>query len=1020
MATIKPFNQSSLDSALKQRDTLQGYLDESSTAYAGETAPSSSDVANDVKLTNLKQTIRTLQGQKLKEDWYGKDTATNTLQPEAATAENKGPLNRVLTALSKPLYAIVGATEAATGQGVKEGLLENIKENTTVGHRTFGDVFKQGGVPGFLSAPLGFMADVALDPVNWVTAGTTAIIPKTFSGLAKGTVKEGIGAGLEAAARGITSGVGQTALDIGSFIPGVSKTKVFQKLGDRVWTEAERYAALTGHDEIANLGRGGVEGLLSAGKFSANDGVTLGTAVEDLIRRAPGGEMFIEKFKYDPAQYMQLVKIKDRVLKLMAKTDDISTVEADIPKLLSGTEPAGLLKSTKSPEVQKIEDALKLGIDDAETVANSKLTPSSISSIHADNAADFEARLMAEAEAEGLTKQAIQKYLKMNKSKTGMKFYDDLSEAWGAKIGDFKVGNVKAGEAFLNTLAFANKFFKVAKVPLNPASHVNSILGNIVMDKMAGWDVTETVPEVIKAYKFLKGKAGPKFVLDNFLQEASDYSKFVAAHPNAFKGTYGFDPSMVGGKYFLGQMLKDGRANGLITVKNEQEFLDQMAQMPHELRAAVEAAAEAAGRQKGDVVKEVQDLVVKNKVTKIENPTQMIERYTKEGVPELAGNPSSVIQDLGITGGAGMDYIKRKAQEGNTAYKLLQGLIDKGMNTFEMHDQASKLGKAIYATKKGVTAEQLKKLSRMVPGGVSRADITREYVMNGQKRYALTWDKATDLVNETNMNYSAMPAFVRMMRSVPIIGAPFVSFSYAMIPKTAKTLLHNPEAFNQINFLIHELSGTKTPTEKKNLESKYAQWFNSPSMFRVPFTDSHPAYINLANYLPYYSMSLWNQSNRSYKEVLPDTMVNIVDKSQLFKDPAGQVLFDYFIMPMLLDKERPLNQFGQPLYPQSADTLDKAGYAARSLGEDYVPGVAGALGLPVGGVMEAVAPGSSKYVPSYTFRKLANATDQKSSLGIPKNESSASLVSKAIAGLVGIPYDTMDNTYLQNNQSKKK
>jgi len=1018
MATIKPFNQKELDSAQNEQDKIQGYLDSSPTAYGGDTTPTAADVANDLKLTKLKNTINTMKGQQLKEDWYGKDSALNTTQPETATKQNQGFLNRTLTALAKPLYGIVGATEAITGQGVKDGVLDNMKENTETGHRTFGDLLGKTGAPGIISAPLGFALDVALDPVNWITAGSTAIVPKAFKGLARGTAKEGLVGGLEAAGKAITTGMGETAMDVGSLIPGVRKSSALEKLGNGVWAQNQRYAYLTGKGELEGLNKGGMEGLASLGKFNAEDGVTLGTYLEGIIASSPKGQEFLEKFKYDPHQYMQLVKIKDRVLKVMEKTDDLSTVDADVPNLISNiSKGTNEFAEATSPELTKIKDTLLEGLDDTDTIAN---TTDKLSAIHVDNAAEFEARMMAEAEAEGYTKQAIQKYIKMNQNKTGMQFYDNLADAWSNKIKDMKVGDVKAGEAFLNTLAFANKFFKVAKVPMNPASHVNSVLGNIVMDKMAGWDVTETVPEVMKAYKFLQGKAGPQFVLDNFLQEASDYSRFVSAHPNAFKGTYGFDPSMVGGKYFLDKLLKDGRATGLITAKNEQEFLDAMVKMPDDLRAAIESAAEAASGVKGSAVEEVQKLVKDGGIMKMDTPTQMIERYAKEGVPEKAGAPSSVIQDLGITGGAGMDYIKARAEKGDVAYKLLQGLMEKSMNAFEMHDQASKLGKAIYATKTGLTEQSIQTLSRLLPGGIKKTDIVGTAVKNGQKRYRLTWDKATDLVNETNMNYSAMPAFVRMMRSVPIIGAPFVSFSYAMVPKTAKALMHNPESFNQINFMIHELSGAKTPIEKKNLESKYSQWFNSPAMLRVPFMDSHPAYVNLSNFLPYYSMSLWSQSNRNFKEVLPDTMATIVDKGQLFKDPAGQVLFDYFILPMLLDKERPMSQFGQPLYPESATTLNKIGYGARTLGEAYVPGMAGVLGLPLGAPMEQAMPGSSKYIPSYTFRKLANATAQKSPLGIPKNEGSASLVSKAISGLVGVPYDTMDITYLNNTKKKKK
>lgn len=1007
-----PFNQGALDKLNSERDALQGKLSSSPSAYAGDTAPSGADVSNDLKLTNLKNTIRTMQGQKLKEDWYGKESATASDAPDINGETNKGFLSRVITDLQKPLYGVVGATESLVGKGVKGDLVSNVKDNMSTGHRTFGDLIKKTGAPGWVSAPLGFAADMLFDPVNIATLGTESLVGKVGAGLIRGTAREGLAGGLEAAGKGFTSGLGKDLMNVAEYIPRIpftptklSKTEAFAKASEKIWNQAERYNYLTGvTDPLDTLGKGILGG-------DAKTGVTLGNYVQDVIEKLPGGPEFVEKFKYDPYKYMQLVKLKDKVLKLTAKTDDLSTISADTGKLLENT--SGFVpKAGTSPEISALEKTLADGLDDSVHIAEQGTD----SAIHADTMADFEARMIAEGESEGIAKADIQKFVRMNSKKTGIEWYDSVSKQAADKMKEFKVKDVEVGKKLLDGIDFAMKFFKTAKVPMNVASHTNAIVGNVVMDAMAGWDVSKSVPFVTKAYNFLSGKSNAQFILENFMQEASDFSKFVAANPNAFKGTYGFNPTMVGGKYFLDSLIQDGRATGLITAKNEQEVLDSISRMPGEIRKALEDAAEGQGAAKGSLTKSIKEMLDSKGEFRLDTPTEMVENYTKEGVPSMAGDPSSAIRDLDLKGGVYMDFIKKKAAEGNVGFKLLDAAMEKATSIFERHDQASKLGKALYATKEGLTLEELKKLSRMVPEGITRGDVVGESVVSGQKRYRLTWDKATDLVNETNMNYSAMPAFVRMMRSMPIIGSPFVSFTYAAIPKTAKTLMHNPAAFNNINFLLNEFSGDKTPVEKENLKSKYSQWFKSPGLFRVPFTDAHPAYVNIANMLPYYSLSLWNPSQREYKDALPSTLVQAIDKLQLFKDPAGQVMFDYFVLPHLLsEQERPTSQFGQPLYPISATGLDKAGYAARSLGEAFVPGVASVAGL-VGG---KVAPGATPFVPSYGYRKLANAVQQNNSLGIPSKDSAANLTVKGLAGLAGLQYNNMDLTYLQNKSKKK-
>lgn len=77
------------------------------------------------------------------------------------------------------------------------------------------------------------------------------------------------------------------------------------------------------------------------------------------------------------------------------------------------------------------------------------------------------------------------------------------------------------------------------------------------------------------------------------------------------------------------------------------------------------------------------------------------------------------------------------------------------------------------------------------------------------------------------MNYAAMPAAVKVLRSLPM-GSPFFSFQYAMAAKLGQTLVSNPAAFNKVSFALHEASGNKTPLVKEALNSPYYSFLSNP------------------------------------------------------------------------------------------------------------------------------------------------------------------------------------------------
>lgn len=160
--------------------------------------------------------------------------------------------------------------------------------------------------------------------------------------------------------------------------------------------------------------------------------------------------------------------------------------------------------------------------------------------------------------------------------------------------------------------------------------------------------------------------------------------------------------------------------------------------------------------------------------------------------------------------------------------------LTKPSESYSQIDQANKLGVALTWVKDGVTEKELMRMTRsVVPGtrgavSIDAKDILNKYTKDGKEYYRLTPDKATEIANLTFMNYAAMPAAVKVLRSIPVLGSPFFSFSAAMAAKMGQTALSNPAAYNKITLGLHEFSGNKTPLEKEALRTAYYNFYNNP------------------------------------------------------------------------------------------------------------------------------------------------------------------------------------------------
>jgi hypothetical protein len=113
--------------------------------------------------------------------------------------------------------------------------------------------------------------------------------------------------------------------------------------------------------------------------------------------------------------------------------------------------------------------------------------------------------------------------------------------------------------------------------------------------------------------------------------------------------------------------------------------------------------------------------------------------------------------------------------------------------------------------------------------------------------------------------------------------------------------------------------------------------------------------------------------------------------------------------------------FGQPLYTKDAGLAEKAGRFTRSLVDPIVPGALTPLGV---GAQKLILPENvpgtempiNEFMPSYRWRKLSNAIEGKTSVGVTGKEPALSRSIRAGLGIVGVPVQTpVPFTYLPDD-----
>jgi len=559
----KQVENKQLERLREQKNKLTSRASSSKT-LRGNQSPSPSDIALQSSLRENKQKIDEIKSNRLQRRWYGE------AEEEPIEKGQPGIFGKTVDILSRPVYGMVGATDFALGNSPEDSLADAVTHNMTESKRLAGDILRDAGVPGIISAPAGFMLDVAFDPVSWATLGTSALVPRTAAGLAVGTKRGGLAAGAKAAGRGAESRFLEgylRARDLKNTVSGKSR-KLAKNAGKetkdtlmgRLGGKIEKRAAYTASEFDDLMGRDFLGSLPNRGTpaYFVSDDSRYKQKFGDLVREAgentPFVKNFFKHFDYNNAEWMRVARIKD-ILKRKLGTEDqfaagISAYIRSVDEGMSFDEAlkkvqqeTGKVVSERVATSRPVKQQLDFGDNFVSASSNSEVQRSLASLPELGDVMDDvsgsqgviqnpekyvsmdqieNARRLAQEQ--GLSKNAdtfMQDIKDMidreDLGSTGVQWYDDLrrrAKNFKKEVGlSGKKDKIieKTGKT-LDTYEALIQVFKRGAVGASPSAWMNAVIGNPVMYGLAGGNVLDPLwLDSIKRAHSIKRKTLPHF-----------------------------------------------------------------------------------------------------------------------------------------------------------------------------------------------------------------------------------------------------------------------------------------------------------------------------------------------------------------------------------------------------------------------------------------------------------------------------------------------------------------------------
>lgn len=939
---------------LSQFNSLQDSLNLSRTAYTPNIAPTLPDLRTQLDMSALQDKIDKYSNQQRTLAVYGPNqlppTDLNNLQPRKTSL-----IGNLENLIRMPSAIVTGAVGSVLGKGTSgKGFLPDIAANLNE-HQTYGDILRKEGVNSWVAAPLGFALDVAGDPLTWATAGSSALLPKLEKGLVGGGVE---GLGLASKAWGL-----QKVDTLANRIPLLSKLLVKDSWRTAVDTAAS--AAESAFRTGANLPSVVEEAAAKSQKTH------LGETIMNLWNKSglPGAKGFEQNFEYAAGKPYRAALIKGaeetKAIAAGARSTSGQALQDEVRhEMMFGPDAQNsaynnIMGAQLGSEFQDLQTGAR----------NAMYSPTSRGVLSTMNSGQIgEQTVQANSEMDRLNAIAqgeVESQVAANRNETGWKRLDEANKAISAVGPDGKFVHPILN-AFADAYAQMLGWFRISKISVPGAPYVTAGLGNLGMTAAQGVNVTDPLfGTTMKAVLGLqKGSLIDAKIAQQLLDDKG-FLKYVTETPDA-AAMVALDKTMIGGaKQTLQEIARTSR-----------ETLDNTGNL---MAKEGGKTAEQLVREQGQLAEQaIARAPIEDNIAGI-SPQVFFGRFGDiTARMRKAGQMTTVVENGMVKNiEQGVKWLPNNFQ------KALVGMTDKFTRWYSMIDQTFKAGTTMHLALNGVTASELNKIAGFVK--FAPEDITQ--IGN---RFKFTWEKAGEVANDAFMNYAAMPNFVKVVRSLPVVGAPFAAFQYAALAKTGKLFLNNPALINKMSFLKDEIGGINplTPLEKVQLGSEQKNYLNSDKWTRLPFFDQHPVYLNLSNYLFWEGMNAAQPSERQTTNDVSRFSSEVVDRLPFLKTPEGQILYDYVVQPLILRENNPTGMFGQPLTETTDNVWQK--YLERPLQSG------------VQAIVPNVAPGG------YRFTQLMNAIKGKTSQGIDSSQDPNALFNKALLGTLGIPLGDID------------
>lgn len=932
---------------------------ESPTALTPNVAPTKTDLKVDAELRSARSKEEADRLSKMKDKWAGPQMSKKD-SADLPGERKPGVLENVTNFLSVPARLLGGVVDTATGQG-EGNLIENV-ESSVKNKIDYGNRLTKAGVPYAVSAPLGLTMDIALDPSNWVTAGTTALIPRIGKGIIKGAEKKSI---LKGAALAASSGLSQKGEALLRFFsPGFRKVQqqvAAEAIGSKEtygWMGrfARKTVSLT--DEYDKMVDGGVPAFLKKAREKDEAFKTAMNAFGTKVGAQKAADLWGFAKYDDTGQFARLHDVEAEATGEL-KGGKVMSVHGMVD-----TSPAG--KRLQSIQGQPA-DWVAENTDEAyrAKMATEGSYPKTGSS------GEFAVGLAMEAEEEVRRKESLMNAIKQLSDKYSNDpqitdrlelmgklpeseqgdFYSLISDLSAGKPNDVPnkivAGWDRAMVKFLTLPTHGKTVRNITKGYLKaltswknlttslslPTQSVNFI-GNGFLANLMGFNPmkSEFLSKLGSTTKDLL-KNDPELAYKSF-KNTGLWQEMLDFHPELFEKTFGINAGLV--KYGDDHLVQTIKAMTVKAGSPDPEIAKLAEEAIAKFRAIQRAEMASATKRSFNVagIKKVGEDLFATEGGKTSMMMQEVMNSTA----------SKFIKDLEISGA-----------KGNKFDKALHFMLTKPAEVAGVGDQAYRIATARSMVEDGVSLGELVRLDKWMhfePGDIG---------LRVGNNYTLSPKKAMEFASRAYLDYSAMPGFARIAKNIPILGSPFMSWQIGATAQTIRALGLNTSYFTRINFLIKELSGEQTPSEKEEADSQYNARLQEPGWMKMPFFRDNPTFINMGGYIPQYSINYFrNPDNRDIEaEYGPDvaklvTAINYGQNTGLMSGPEGRFLVDYMLVPMITGEL--INSTGAVQYPESSGLLERLGLGVTGALSQAVPrsvGDAAAL-VPVNPPVESL------------------------------------------------------------------